>query len=143
MSINFWIKLVSALVLFGMAIASIQLYKSELVRDLRARWLRRKIVPLVQSILPLLIEQAQLSEQSDATMLGHNYELMRQRADLESLFVRAKPLFDQERKTIAELLARLASLTTQFDQQRVVRLDLENTVLLGQRVIQELREIGL
>jgi len=68
---------------------------------------------------------------------------MRQRADLEGLFQQAKPLFDQERETIADFLAHLAMLAKQFDSGQAVRHDVENTVLLGQRVVQELTEIGL
>ncbi len=143
MSLNFWLKLSSAFFLFGMAIAAVQLYKSELVRDFRARRLRRKIVPLVQSLLPLVVQQAAQAEQDNGALLGGSYDLMRHRADLESLYRQAKPLFDQERETIAELLSRLASLSKQFDHGATVRADLENAVLLGQRVVQELSEIGL
>lgn len=128
-----------------MAIVAVQLYKSELIRDIRARFLRRKIVPLVQSMLPLIVEQARSSvyAEQDAKLLGGNYELMRLRADLEVLFQQAKPLFDQERETIAEYLQRLSSLGVQFDNASVERQDLENAVLLGQRVVHELTEIGL
>ncbi len=143
MSVNFWIKLTSALVLFGLAIASVQLYKSELIRDLRARFLRRKIVPLVQRILPLLVSQAKELQMTDSKLLGGSYDLMRHRADLEGLYQQTKPLFDQERNTIAEFLSRLSQCGRQVDQGHIERIDLENTVLLGQRVIHELTEIGL
>ncbi|MBX2849219.1 MAG: hypothetical protein KTR16_12910 [Acidiferrobacterales bacterium] len=140
MSTQFWITLTSALVLFAIAIVAVQIFKSGLIRDLRARSLRRKIVPLVQSMLPMIVEQARVVE---ATQLGGNYDLMRGRATLEALHQRSKPLFDEERTTIAQFLQSLSRLTPQFDQQEVVRVDLENTVLLGQRVVHELTEIGL
>lgn len=145
MSASFWIKLISALTLFVMAIMAVQLYKSELVRNLRARFLRRKIVPMVQSMLPLIVDEARdrVQSEADSIRLGGSYELMRLRADLEAVFRQAKPLFDQERDTIAEFLQRLSALGRQFDNASVIRQDVENAVLLGQRVVHELTEIGL
>lgn len=143
MSLNFWIKLISALSLFVLAIGSVQLYKSELVRDLRARFLRRKIVPKVQALIPLIVDQAKFAQHNDTERLGGNYDLMRIRADLEALFLQAKPLFDQERVAFAELLSKLSVLSRQIEQGDIERLDFENTILVGQRVIHELTEIGL
>ncbi|GAA6139230.1 hypothetical protein NBRC116583_29770 [Arenicella sp. 4NH20-0111] len=143
MSVNFWIKLISALSLFALALGSVHLYKSELVRDLRARFLRRKIVPKVKQMIPLIVEQAKDAQNGNDQWLGGNYELMRSRADLEVLYQQAKPLFDQERETIAELLTRLSNLTRQLEQGELDRLSFENTVLIAQRVVQELTEIGL
>ncbi len=145
MSASFWIKLASALTLFIMAIMAVQLHKSELIRNLRARFLRRKIVPMVQSMLPLIVEEARnsLKSEADSKQLGGRYELMRLRADLEAMFRQAKPLFDQERNTIAEFLQRLSALGTQLDSASIVQQDLENTLLLGQRIVHELTEIGL
>lgn len=76
-------------------------------------------------------------------MLGGNYDLMRQRADLELLFKQAQPLFDQERETIAEFLASLSTLVVKIENDSILRHEVESVVLLGQRVMHELTEIGL
>ena len=143
MSSDFWVKLISAFVLFALGVVAIQLYKSELVRDLRARFLRRKIVPLVQALLPMVAQQISAAQSDEINQNHGQYEFMGYRADLEALYAQAKPLFDQERETIRGFLERLSALSVQLDHGEVDRILHENTVLLGQRVIQELTEIGI
>ncbi len=142
MSVNFWVSFVSAIVLFGLALAALNLHKSELVRNFRARRLRRRIVPMVQGMLPLIADYAKPTtgalEQSP-----DDYRLMRYRADLEAVYQQSQPLFDQERVSIAEFLSSLSTLAVQFNQNKLAPSNVENSVLIGQRIVQELTEIGL
>lgn len=127
------------MVLFGFAILAVQLYKSELIRDIRARFLRRKLVPKVRAVLPLLLQQAA----QPATAETIDYEVRALRADLESLFGHAKPLFNQERDNLAKFLVGLSYLSAQQGRDQLTPADAQDVVLLGQRVVQELTEIGL
>ncbi len=131
-----------ALSLFALAIGLLQLYKSELIRGVRARNLRRKIVPLTQSIMALLMSRARAENDGQALLEG-SYDLMRARADLEQLYKRSKPLFDQERLGITLFLEALTKLSRPIDGQVMPAYELEETVLRGQRVVQELKELGL
>lgn len=142
MSFNFWFNLVLALLLFGLAVLTVQAYKSEMLRGFRARFLRRRIVPVTQTIMSQLLVSAR-SDAAGTTLLGGSYELMRARADLESLYRRSKPLFQQERQGIALFLEGLSKVSRQMEQQQNSRQDLEETVLRGQRVVHELTELGL
>lgn len=142
MSVHFWVTLVSAITLFVFAICAVQLYKSELIRDLRARFLRRKIVPKVQRMLPLLLNHKR-ELISDDEVIAFDYELSSLRADLEGLYAQSASLFNQERQNIAQFLAGLSFIVAQSNRRQLESKEVDSVILVGQRIVQELTEIGL
>ena len=107
MSLNFWITLSSALTLFILSLAAIQIYKSGLIRNLLARLLRKKLCPLLNAIV-VELQRVQVAEFSDNHL---DYVLRRLRAELEILYTKSKPLFDQERLAIEKVLISLSQLS--------------------------------
>lgn len=142
MSVHFWVTLASAMTLFLFAICLVQLYKSEHIRDLRARFLRRKIVPKVQRMLPLLLNHKR-ELTSDDEGVAFDYELSSLRADLETLYAQSASLFNQERQNIAQFLAGLSFIVAQSNRRQLDLKEVDGVILVGQRIVQELSEIGL
>ena len=143
MSLYFWLNLISVLVLFAIAIGAIQLYKSEMVRVLRAKWLRRRIIPMVTEI-QTAIRSLYYDQHADPTVSEtHRRKLRINRANLELVFSRAKPLFKQERDKLEKFLIGLSVISAQEQKGQLSARVIEDSLLLGQQVIHELNELGL
>lgn len=139
MSLNFWITLSSALTLFILSLAAIQIYKSGLIRSFFARLLRKKLCPLLNAIVAEL-QRMRVAEFSDS---DSDYILRRLRAELEVLYAKSKPLFDQERLAIEKVLINLSQLSAQFNHGAMDKATLESTILLAQRASADLSEIRI
>lgn len=143
MSLNFWLNLIAVLVLFVIAIAAIQLYKSEIVRVLRAKWLRRRIIPMVTeiqgSMRSLYFEQSTDPYESES----QRRKLSINRANLELVFSRSTPLFKQERDQLEKFLMTLSVVSAQEQKGQLSARIIEDCLLLGQQVVQELTELGV
>ena len=137
MSLNFWITLSSALTLFILSLAAIQIYKSGLIRNFLARLLRKKLCPLLNAIV-VELQGMQVVEFSDS---NSDYVLRMLRAELEILYAKSKPLFDQERLAIEKVLINLSQLSAQFNHSVIDKATLESTILLAQRASADLSEI--
>lgn len=139
MSLNFWLTLSSALILFLLALAAVQIYKSGLIRSFFARLLRKKLCPLLNAIVTELL-RLRLIELPDS---NQEYALRRLRAELESLYAKSGSLFDQERSAIEKVLINLSNLSSQVDRNELDKAVLEATILLAQRASADLAEIRI
>lgn len=149
MSLNFWLTLTSALVLFLIALGIVQVYKSGLVQNIRAQFLRKRLRPVVDQIGSYLIRLA--NENSDISDNLNNsgnyvgseldYALRRKRAELEYLYSRTSILYQQERASIDSILASVSKLSFQLENNSVDRHLLESTVLACQRTSIDLAEL--
>ena len=99
MSLNFWLTLTSALVLFLIALGIVQVYKSGLVQNIRAQFLRKRLRPLIDQIGGYLIRLSNENlNTSDKSGISDNYvgseldySLRRKRAELEYLYSLQNP----------------------------------------------------
>lgn len=143
MSLNFWLNLISVFVLFAIAIGAIQLYKSEMLRVLRAKWIRRRIIPMVTEIQGSM-RSLYFEQPTDAYVSeSQRRKLSINRANLELVFSRAKPLFKQERDKLEKFLIGLSVISAQEQKGQINTRVIEDSLLLGQQVIHELTELGV
>ena len=139
MSLNFWITLFSALTLFILSLAAIQIYKSGLIRNFLARLLRKKLCPLLNAIV-VELQRMHVAEFIDS---DSDYVLRRLRAELEVLYAKSNTLFDQERLAIEKVLVNLSRLSAQFNHGAIDKATLESTILFAQRASADLSEIRI
>lgn len=135
MSLDFWVKLFFALILFVLGLLFINRSKFEFVRKLQAKYLRNRLIPKLKEILPLISTQLQSAE-------PNLFPLFRLKADIEVLSAKSHSLFAEERTAIANFLANLSTEIANFEAGVSTTKDLEELVLSGQRTVNELVELG-
>lgn len=135
MSVTFWIDLLVALLIFLTAIVFVHQYKHGVIRDFRARRLRRKLVPRLQALLPIVIAKFDAEQ-------PYLFQLFSLRADVESLVLQSSVLFDHERTALSEFMAMLSAVIAKYENGVATETNIEDVVLAGQRAIIELKEVG-
>lgn len=134
LSLNFWVNLLLALIVFAIALIFINRNKIRAIRNFMADRIRRKAIPTLKAILPIIVSTLQ-SGQADM------YPLFRLRADLETLCAKSDVLFAEERTALSTFLAKLSSVLTAFKTDSVIQQELDDLILSGQRAIAELSEL--
>jgi len=135
LSSQFWTQLVLAVSALVATVVFIDQYKRGVFKTFRAKILRRKLTSGLKSLLPVIVRELQ-SEQANL------FAIFRLRADLEALMKKGHLLFSDERRQVSSFLAKLSNLLAKYDADQMTDTDLDETVLLGQRAILELTEIG-
>ena len=135
MSTKFWVHLSLALSLLPLTFYVVHSYRKGALKELRAKWLRRKIVATMEAILPhvqLLNDQ----------MLANRFPLFRLRAELEQLYTHSDVLLPEEKSRLNLFLANLSALFSSSESGTASTRDMSDVLLLGQRVIHESNELG-
>ena len=131
----------SALVLFGLALAAIQVHKSGVIRRLLAKSLRRKVLPQIEALIAQLVwlRSINLDEYLGSSK---EYYLRRIRADLEAIFAKSWPLLTPERQALEKLLLMTSKISHQIDSRRLDQDLLDATTLHAQRTLVDLQELN-
>ena len=135
MSNQFWVQFSLALFVLAATVVFIDQYKRGIFRTFRAKLLRRKLVALLTSLLPVVVNELP-RDQADL------FAIFRLRADVEMLMNKGYLLFSEERFLVSDFLAKLSSLLAKYDAKQVTKMDVDEIALAGQRAILELTEIG-
>lgn len=81
----------------------------------------------------------------NASFRAHDSELFplfKLKADLESLALKSDVLFDVESHALAEFLTTLSTLISRFEAGLLESNDVDNLLLIGQRVMREVKELA-
>ena len=110
-------------------------YRKGVLRELRAKWLRRKIVNAMQALLPQI--RLLLDEES-----GNRFPLFRLRAELEQLHSHNNALLDEEKARLSLFLASVSALVSSSEAGSASSVGMNDVIMLGQRIIHESTELG-
>lgn len=137
MSLNFWFNLILAVMSLLFALALIRSWKRGIIREWRARSLRQRLIPLTQSLVSSLSNRQSASPWDDLAF----YRL---REQAEELSRKSSPLSQEERKGLAKFLSSISSLHAKAQLEPLdIRSEKEEAILNGQRIAQDMREMGL
>ncbi len=119
------------------ALALIRSWKRGIIREWRARSLRQRLIPLTQSLVSSLSNRQSASPWDDLAF----YRL---REQAEELSRKSSPLSQEERKGLAKFLSSISSLHAKAQLEPLdIRSEKEEAILNGQRIAQDMREMGL
>lgn len=137
MSVEFWLNLTLAIGSLLLALAIIRSWKRGIIRDWRAKSLRQRLIPPIQSLLSSLAS-------SDNELRWQELSFFRQREQVEELYRKSSPLSHEEKVGLAKFLTAISSLQAkaQVDISNI-RSEREEALLNGQRIIQDMHEMGL
>jgi len=134
-STQFWVKLFVALSLLPLTFFTVHSYRKGALRELRAKWLRRKIVASMEALLPHV-------QMLPSNQPANHFPLFRLRAELEQLAAHSDVLLIEEKNRLNLFLANLSALFSLSQTGEASTREMTDVLLLGQRVIHESTELG-
>ncbi len=135
MSTKFWVHLSLALSLLPLTFFVVHSYRKGVLKELRAKWLRRKIVTAMEALLPHV-------QMLHIDVMANRFPLFRLRAELEQLYTHCDVLLPEEKTRLGVFLANLSALFSSTESGTATAGDMGEVLLLGQRVIHESNELG-
>lgn len=135
MSVQFWINFAVAVVVLILALLFVNRSKFLFIQRLRATWLRKKIIPKMKAILPLISDVLQADQ-------VNIFPLFKLRADLEALVLKSDALFEVERNALIEFLQKLSLQISDIETSSISNNNIEELILSGERTIVELSELA-
>lgn len=147
MSAEFWLNLLLAVAGLFAALALIRSWKRGLIRDWRAKSLRQRLIPVVESMLESLVGGNVSGNMEPA---WQDLTFFRHREKAEELYRKSSSLSQEERAGLAKFLSAISSLQAKTQSlgetdevSLLIRTEQEEAILNGQRIVQDMREMGL
>lgn len=140
MSSDFWLNLLLALLIFVSALTYINRSKIRFIREILAQRLRRRVLPRLQSILPMIVSA--FNSKQPASEKFTFFPLFRLRADLEALCLKSDVLFEIERMALSDFLVKLSPVVGKLEEGLAETEDIDELLLSGQRAINEISELA-
>ena len=134
-SLQFWLKLFLAFLILIFALLAINHSKISFIRKIRASRLRARALSIMQLMTPII---ASSLNQSDSDL----FPLFKLRADLELLARKAELLFDVEQRELSGFLTLLSSSIARYESHLLSRREVDELLLLAQRVTREMTELS-
>ena len=143
LSLNFWIELIALALLFGLLIYLMPRIRTYSIRKQQAINLRMRISERINASLPVIAVSArQLSDSSSQiTPETHALDFAMQR--LKALMTEASVLYADERDRVQRFIDALDKVTGDFKAGKSHQTEIEDLLLLGQRILLDLKENGL
>ena len=137
MSAEFWLNLFLAIGSLLFSLALIRSWKRGIIRDWRAKSLRQRLIPLIQSLLSSFVN-------TDTELSWQELSFFRLREQVEELYRKSSPLSQEEKAGLAKFLTAISNLQAkaQLDSSNLST-EREEAILNGQRIIQDMHEMGL
>lgn len=143
LSADFWIELAGMAIVFCLVIVAIPKYRAHKVNTALAHRLRVEISDNIKFVLPNIADTSvqrldangRLSNDSTALKIGLH--------QLDSVMGRAEILYSEERDRVARFRNGFHALIARYDAGELLSDMTEDLILLGERIILDLKENGL
>lgn len=143
LSLNFWVELIALVLLFGLVIYSMPRIRTYSIRKQQAINLRVRISERINGCLPGIAIAAghlrdstnQLAPQTDTL----DFTLQRLRA----LMTESSVLYSDERDRVQRFIDAMQKMINDFESAKYNKTETEELLLLGQRILLDLKENGL
>ncbi len=143
LSLDFWIELIVMIFAFGVIIIAIPKYRAYRRKTALAHQLRVEVSDNIKFVLPNIADTSvqrinavgQLSNDSTALKIGlHQLDTVMQRIEI---------LYSEERERVERFRNGLHAFIARFDAGELISDRSEDLILLGERIILDLKENGL
>lgn len=143
LSLDFWLELVAIAVCFGVTIVLIPKYRTYSINKAKAVGLRVRISETIKLSLPALAatsiqtldDMGRVVKDSGALHF-YSKQLANQRSE-------SHVLYDDERERVQRFIYQFNSLISRYDVGQLGSTTTEDLILLGERILLDLKENGL
>lgn len=142
-SANFWIELFAILLAFVAVIIAIPKYRAYQVNRARAHHLRIEFSDNIKMSLPNIASTSMQTLDDKGRVVNDSTALKFCLFQLDALIARYEVLFADEQTRVSKYRNGLHALIGNFDAGNHLTDATEDLILLGERIVEDLRENGL
>jgi hypothetical protein len=142
MSLDFWLELIAIALLFALVIYLMPRIRNYSLHKQQAVNLRVRISERISACLPAIAAtMASTDLSSHLASKGNTLEFALQR--LKALMTESAVLYSDESERVQRFIDDMTKVLSDFNAGKSRRLETEDLVLSGQRILLDLRENGL
>lgn len=143
LSLNFWVELIALALLFGGLLYLMPRIRSYTIRKEQAVNLRNRISDRIKDCLPDIASSARQGLLVSATESSELSALNFSSQRLKALMTESSVLYSDERDRVQRFIDALENIKYDFSIGQANKVDVEDLILLGQRILLDLKENGL
>jgi len=143
LSADFWIELAGMAFVFALVIIAIPKYRAYKVKTASAHRLRVEISDNIKFVLPNIADTSVQHVGADGRFSNDSTALKIGLHQLDSVMTHSDVLYSEERERVARFRNGLHALIARYDTGELLSDMTEDLILLGERIILDLRENGL
>lgn len=143
LSLNFWVELIALALLFGLVVYLMPRIRTYSIRKQQAINLRVRISDRINASLPGIALTAGKLNASNGQLATDTNTLEFALQRLKALMTEASVLYSDESERVQRFIDSLEKVTVDFTSGRARLTETEDLLLLGQRILLDLKENGL
>jgi len=143
LSLSFWLELAGMAIFFVLVIVAIPKYRAYKVNTARAHRLRIEISDNIKFVLPNIADTSVQRLNADGSLSNDSTALKIGLHQLDMVIRRAEVLYSDERERVGRFRNGLHALISRYDAGQLLSEMTEDLILLGERIILDLKENGL
>lgn len=143
LSLNFWVELIALALLFGLVVYLMPRIRAYSIRKQQAINLRVRISDRINASLPGIALTAGKLNASNGQLATDTNTLEFALQRLKALMTEASVLYSDESERVQRFIDSLEKVTIDFTSGRARLTETEDLLLLGQRILLDLKENGL
>ncbi|MGK0373676.1 MAG: hypothetical protein ACJA2E_000143 [Arenicella sp.] len=143
LSLDFWLDLAGVAIVFALIIVAIPKYRAYKIKSAHAHRLRVEVSDNIKMVLPNIaatsIQKVDARGQHTKDSTALKFCLFQ----LDTLIATLDVLYSEERDRVARFRNGLHVMIGNYDAGKLMSVATEDLILLGERIIEDLRENGL
>jgi hypothetical protein len=143
LSLDFWLDLAGVAIIFTLIIVAIPKYRAYKINVVLAHRLRVEVSDNIKMVLPNIASTSVQKISADGQLTHDSTALKFCLFQLDTLITKLDVLYSEERDRVARFRNGLHMLIGNFDAGKLTSVTSEDLILLGERIIEDLRENGL
>ena len=143
LSADFWVELAGMAIVFGLVIVAIPKYRAYKVNTALAHRLRVEISNNIKFVLPNIADTSVQRINADGQLANDSTALKIGLHQLDAVMGRAEVLYSEERERVARFRNGFHALIARYDAGELLSDMTEDLILLGERIVLDLKENGL
>ncbi|MFT6407906.1 MAG: hypothetical protein ACJAQ6_001322 [Arenicella sp.] len=143
LSLDFWLDLAGVAIVFALVIVAIPKYRDYKIKTAAAHRLRVEVSDNIKMVLPNIAATSVQKIGADGRLLNDSTALKFCLFRLDTLIATLDVLYSEERDRVARFRNGLHALIGSYDAGKLMSVATEDLILLGERIVEDLRENGL
>jgi hypothetical protein len=143
LSLDFWLDLAGVAILFALVIIAIPKYRAYKIKTALAHRLRVDVSENIKMVLPNIAATSVQKIGADGRLLSDSTALKFCLFQLDTLIATLDVLYSEERDRVVRFRNGLHALIGNYDAGKLMSVATEDLILLGERIVEDLRENGL
>ena len=143
LSLDFWLDLAGVAIIFALIIVAIPKYRAYKINAAHAHRLRIEVSDNIKMVLPNIAATSVQKIDATGKLSNDSTALKFCLFQLDGVILTLDLLYSEERNRVSRFRNGLHTLIGNYDAGKLMSVATEDLILLGERIVEDLRENGL